>query len=80
VSRRVRILVVYDEHSMREFLEIFFRREGFDVVTAADVDAALLAVESDDFDVVISDVRMPGRSGLDLLDAVKEISPRPSSS
>ena len=75
MSRRVRILVVDDEHSMREFLEIFFRREGFDVVTAADVDAALLAVESDDFDVVISDVRMPGRSGLELLDAVKEISP-----
>jgi two-component system response regulator PilR (NtrC family) len=60
---------------MREFLEIFFRREGFDVVTTGDVDAALVAVESDDFDVVISDVKMPGRSGLDLLQVVKEISP-----
>jgi len=75
VSEEARILVVDDEQSMREFLEIFFRREGFDVVTTGDVDSALLAVESDDFDVVISDVKMPGRSGLDLLQAVKEMSP-----
>jgi two-component system response regulator PilR (NtrC family) len=60
---------------MREFLEIFFRREGFDVVTTGDVDSALLAIESDDFDVVISDVKMPGRTGLDLLQAVNETSP-----
>jgi two-component system response regulator PilR (NtrC family) len=75
VSEKARILVVDDEQSMREFLEIFFRREGFDVVTTGDVDAALVAVESDDFDVVISDVRMPGRTGLDLLQVVKQISP-----
>jgi two-component system response regulator PilR (NtrC family) len=75
VSDKARILVVDDEQSMREFLEIFFRREGFGVVTTGDVDTALVAIESDDFDVVISDVRMPGRTGLDLLQAVKEISP-----
>jgi two-component system response regulator PilR (NtrC family) len=75
VSEQARILVVDDEQSMREFLEIFFRREGFDVVTSSDVDSALVAVESDDFDVVISDVKMPGRTGLDLLQAVKETSP-----
>ncbi len=75
MSDKARILVVDDEQSMREFLEIFFRREGFDVVTTGDVDSALVAVEADDFDVVISDVRMPGRSGLDLLQVVKEISP-----
>jgi two-component system response regulator PilR (NtrC family) len=66
---------VDDERSLREFLEIFFRREGFDVVTAGHVDEALLAVESDDFDVVISDVQMPDRDGLELLRAVKELSP-----
>jgi two-component system response regulator PilR (NtrC family) len=75
VSEEARILVVDDEQSMREFLEIFFRREGFDVVTTGDVDSALLAIESDDFDVVISDVKMPGRTGLDLLQAVNETSP-----
>ncbi len=70
-----RILVVDDERSMREFLEIFFVREGYETSTAGDVDTALLALESDDFDVVISDVQMPGKGGLDLLRAVKEASP-----
>jgi two-component system response regulator PilR (NtrC family) len=75
VNEQARILVVDDEQSMREFLEIFFRRESYDVVTAGDVESALVAIESDDFDVVISDIKMPGRSGLDLLRAVKEVSP-----
>jgi two-component system response regulator PilR (NtrC family) len=75
VSGRARVLVVDDEPSMREFLEIFFRREGFDVATAPDGDAALVAMGSDDFDVVISDVQMAGKGGLDLLRAVKETSP-----
>ena len=75
MSEEARILVVDDEQSMREFLEIFFRREGFDVVTTGDVDSALVAVESDDFDVVITDIKMPGRSGLDLLRVVLGRSP-----
>jgi two-component system response regulator PilR (NtrC family) len=75
VKDKARILVVDDEQSMREFLEIFFRREGFEVTTAADVDSALLAAGSDEFDVVISDVQMPERSGLDVLRGVKESSP-----
>jgi two-component system, NtrC family, response regulator PilR len=76
VTPKARILVVDDEQSMREFLEIFFRGEGYEVLTAADVDAALVAVDSDDFDVVISDIQMPERSGLDVLHAVKESAPQ----
>jgi two-component system response regulator PilR (NtrC family) len=76
VSHKARVLVVDDEQSMREFLEIFFRGEGYDVTTAADVDSALIAVDADDFDVVISDIQMPERSGLDLLHAVKETAPQ----
>jgi len=75
VSAKARILVVDDERSMQEFLEIFFRSEGYDVVTAGDVETALVHLESDDFDVVISDVQMPGRSGIDLLHAAHEMSP-----
>ncbi len=60
---------------MQEFLEIFFRSEGYDVVTAGDVDTALAHLENDDFDVVISDIQMPGRSGIDLLHAAFKISP-----
>ena len=70
-----RILVVDDERSMREFLEIFFRRDGYHVTTCGGVDEALLAVETDDFDLVITDLQMPDRSGLELLAAVREGSP-----
>jgi two-component system response regulator PilR (NtrC family) len=75
VSAKARILIVDDERSMQEFLEILLRREGYDVTCAADVDGALLALESDDFDVVISDLQMPGKTGLDLLHALRETSP-----
>ena len=40
MSAKARILVVDDERSMQEFLEIFFRREGYHVVTAGDLDTA----------------------------------------
>jgi two-component system response regulator PilR (NtrC family) len=76
MSPKARILVVDDEQSMREFLEIFFRGEGYDVVTTGSVDSALVAVDADDFDVVISDIQMGARSGLELLEAVKDGSPQ----
>jgi len=60
---------------MQEFLEIFFRSEGYDVVTTGDVDTALAHLENDDFDVLISDIQMPGRSGIELLHATYDISP-----
>jgi two-component system response regulator PilR (NtrC family) len=70
-----RILVVDDERSMQEFLEIFLRGEGYEVVTAGDVPSARAMLENDDFDVVISDIQMPGGSGLDLLHAARDASP-----
>jgi two-component system response regulator PilR (NtrC family) len=72
---RARILVVDDERSMQEFLEIFLRREGYDVSTAGSVDEAVLALDADDFDVVITDIQMPGKTGLDLLREVHERAP-----
>ncbi len=75
MSAKARILVVDDEHSMREFLQIFFQREGYEVLTAGDVGTALMAVEADDFDVVITDMQMPDRTGLELLSEIKDVSP-----
>jgi two-component system response regulator PilR (NtrC family) len=75
MSARGRILVVDDERSMQEFLEIFLRGEGYAVVTAGDVASARAMLENDDFDVVISDIQMPGGSGLDLLHAARDASP-----
>jgi two-component system response regulator PilR (NtrC family) len=75
MSAKARVLVVDDERSMQEFLEIFFRSEGYEATTAGDVDTALLHLESDDFDVVITDIQMPEKSGLDLLRALQKNSP-----
>ena len=75
MTAKARILVVDDERSMQEFLEIFFRREGYHVVTAGDLDSARTHLEEDEFDVVITDIQMPGGSGLDLLRAAHELSP-----
>ncbi|HET9804429.1 MAG TPA: sigma-54 dependent transcriptional regulator [Candidatus Acidoferrum sp.] len=69
------ILVVDDERSICELLEITFRKEGHRVEVANTVEAAKRKLESQIFDIVISDVRMPGADGLDLLKFVKEISP-----
>ncbi|MCH2171184.1 sigma-54 dependent transcriptional regulator [Myxococcota bacterium] len=60
---------------MQEFLEIFCRGEGHSVETAGDVPEALLWLENDDFDVVITDMQMPGGTGLDVLRAAQSESP-----
>lgn len=68
------ILVVDDERSMRDVLEIFLRNEGYNVTTAKDGKTAIEAIQKDIFDLVITDLKMPKTSGLDLLKSVKEIS------
>jgi two-component system response regulator PilR (NtrC family) len=65
------ILVVDDELSMREFLKILLEKEGYQVATAAEGKTALDLAEKNGFDLVISDIRMPGMSGLDLLTQLK---------
>jgi two-component system response regulator PilR (NtrC family) len=71
----VHILVVDDERSICELLEITFRKEGHRVEVANSVEAAKRKLESQIFDIIISDVRMPGATGVDLLKFTKEISP-----
>ncbi len=75
MSSMARVLVVDDERSMQEFLEIFLRSEGYEVETAGDVQSATLHVENDDFDIVISDMQMPDGTGIDVLHATHEHSP-----
>ncbi|MCL2790604.1 MAG: sigma-54 dependent transcriptional regulator [Desulfobulbus sp.] len=69
------ILVVDDELSMREFLKILLTKEGYTVTTAAESKAALALAGQHPFDLVISDIRMPGMSGLDLLPQLKQLQP-----
>ena len=66
-----RILVVDDEESIREFLEIMLRKEGYEVTCAEDGQKALDLVKKRSFDMVISDLQMPNMTGLELLKEVK---------
>ena len=67
------ILVVDDELSMREFLKILLEKEGYDVTSVAEATSAIDQISSGDFDLVISDIKMPGMGGLTLLDKIKGI-------
>ena len=72
---KIRILVVDDELSMREFLSILLEREGYDVTVAGSAEEALRMMDSALFDLVLSDVNMPGLSGIEMLARIKEKSP-----
>jgi two-component system, NtrC family, response regulator PilR len=75
VTARPRTLVVDDEQSMREFLSICLRRAGHDVVVAPSAEDASRELGTGPFDLVITDLKLPGKSGLDVLDEVKTRSP-----
>jgi two-component system response regulator PilR (NtrC family) len=70
------ILVADDEPGVRESLAEVLRDVGYAVETAADGTAALKALEEHDFGVVVTDLRMPGADGLDVLKRAREISPQ----
>jgi two-component system NtrC family sensor kinase len=70
-----RVLLVDDEVGIRTLLRWELGAEGLDIVEAADGAAALDAIEGQSFDVIISDVRMPGMSGLDVLRGARQRSP-----
>jgi two-component system response regulator PilR (NtrC family) len=70
-----RVLVVDDERSMRELLDITLRQEGYEVALADGGEAAIRALDETVFDLVITDLRMRKVDGLAVLRAVKEQAP-----
>jgi len=76
VTAQAKVLIVEDERLIREVLSTELRKAGHNVVTATDGQEALQIVGTDIFDLVITDLKMPGRlGGMEILKAVKEISP-----
>jgi DNA-binding NtrC family response regulator len=61
------ILLVDDNESQRRVIEFWLREENYEVTTAATGDAALKFAKESRFDLAISDIKMPGLSGIDLL-------------
>jgi two-component system response regulator PilR (NtrC family) len=70
-----RLLVVDDERSMRELLSIVLRREGYAVTLAENGRMAIDQLERSRFDLLISDIKMPDMSGVEVLRAAKRIDP-----
>ena len=70
-----RVLVVDDEVSILDTLQILLRGEGFEVATAKSGREALERFEETSPDVVLTDIRMPGVTGLDLLAQIRERDP-----
>ena len=63
-----RALIIDDESGVRQSLGLILEDEGYEVATAADADQGLRAARAERFDVVLCDVRMPGRGGLEILE------------
>jgi two-component system response regulator PilR (NtrC family) len=70
-----RVLVVDDERSMRELLSIVLKRDGHEVLVADDGAAAVELMKRERLDIVITDIRMPQVSGVDVLREAKRIDP-----
>ena len=70
---RPRILVVDDEPSMREMLRIVLRRDGYEVLVAENGRAAVETLNHERVDLLLSDIRMPDLSGVDVLRAAKSV-------
>ncbi len=72
MTKRPSILVVEDEEWAREFLMDMLIGEGFDVAGAADGTKAIKKISSELYDLIITDLRMHGCGGLEVLKAAKE--------
>ena len=70
-----KILIVDDEKSMCQYLSIMLKKEGYKVKTASNGNKAVSEVKSSNYDVVITDIRMEGMDGIEVLSAVKELDP-----
>ena len=71
-----RVLIVDDEKSIRVTLCEFLRNDGYEAEMAEDASAALGLLGREAFDVVVSDIVLPGMTGIELLKAVRQTAPR----
>ncbi len=69
------VLIVDDERSMRDFLKILLEKEGHRVAVAENGPKALEFLDKQKVDVVVTDIRMPGMTGIELLEAIKGETP-----
>jgi len=72
MSDRAKILIVDDEPLIRDALAFKLTKDGYDVDTAEDGEKAILKIESEEYQIIISDIMMPFISGFELVKILKE--------
>ncbi|MEC9067743.1 cell cycle two-component system response regulator CpdR [Pelagerythrobacter marinus] len=76
ITNRLRILLAEDEEAMRDYLSRALQNAGFDVVAVDRGTDALPLLESEHFDLLLSDIVMPEMDGIELAQRCNEVSPR----
>jgi DNA-binding NtrC family response regulator len=73
--RNVKILIIEDDDEMRSLLKDFVEEEGFEADSVEKGISAFKKLMTESFDLIITDIRMPGYSGLDILPELKRLQP-----
>ncbi len=75
MGKMEKILIVDDEKSILDLLNMVFKKQGYSVESALSAEKAFELLDEDDFDLVLTDVRLPKKSGMDILKYIKEKEP-----